>query len=97
MTEQTTMREVKYFRAIKQTHRFNKNQKVWIRCGYGNHMHVWFKWRGKGRYVSGVIDRFAKCVGEIKKIPVDEAFANRIEGDYRELNDYRRETKGEDW
>ena len=47
---------VQYFKAAKRTHRFNENQKVWIRHTFSNHMEVWFKWRGKGRYVSGLVD-----------------------------------------
>lgn len=74
------MKNVQYFRAVKATHRFNENQKVWIRVRYANHLYIWHKWRGSGRYVAGVIDRFAKAVGELKTIEVDDDFADRIEG-----------------
>ena len=74
------MREVQYFRAAKTTHRFNKNQKVWIRCRHQNHLQIWFKFRGKGRYVSGIAGRFEPYVGEIKTIEVDDEFADRVEG-----------------
>ena len=72
--------KVQYFKAIKRTNRFNYNQKVWIRHMFANHMWVWFKFRGKGRYVSGVLDKFAPCIGEIKEIEVEEQFGNRIKG-----------------
>lgn len=71
---------VQYFRAAKQTHRFRQNQKVWIRANFANHLWVWFKWRGSGRYVSGTLDKFDKCVGEIKTIEVEDDFAKRIYG-----------------
>jgi len=74
------MREVQYFKAAKQTHRFNENQKVWVRCNLANHLEIWFKFRGKGRYVTGTADKFALYVGEIKTIKVDDDFADRIEG-----------------
>ena len=73
-------KEVQYFKALKQTKRFNKNQKVWIRHNYANNLEIRFKWRGKGRYVNGDIDKFAPSVGEIKTIPVDIDFAKRILG-----------------
>ena len=49
---------VKMFKAKKQTNRFNKNQKVWITLEFGNHAYIRFKFRGKGRYVSGVIEKW---------------------------------------
>ena len=70
--------KVQYFKAQKQTRRFKKNQKVWIELHCANHLYIWFKWRGRGRYVSGVVDKFAKCVGEIKEIEVNDDFAKRI-------------------
>ena len=73
------MREVQYFKATKQTNRFNKNQKVWIKLNMANCLMVWFKYRGKGRYVSGMCDKLAPYVGEIKTIEVDDSFAERIE------------------
>ena len=69
--------EAEYFKAKKSTHRFRENQKVWIQHNFGNHMMIRFKWRGSGRYVTGTIDKFATCVGEIKTIEVDEDFYNR--------------------
>jgi len=71
---------VKMFRSTRTTKRFNINQKVWVRFDYPNHLVILFKFRGKGRYVKGTIDRFAKCVGEIREIEVDDAFAARITG-----------------
>ena len=79
---------VKYFKAQRQTHRFRKNQKVWIRLEFANDLWIRFRWRGSGRYVDGVIDKFAKEVGELKEIDVDEAFAKRIMHD--EEDHYRR-------
>ena len=73
------MRKVQYFKSTKQTNRFNKNQKVWIRSSLGNHFVVWFRYRGRGRFVSGICDKSALYVGEIHTIEVDEHFANRIE------------------
>ena len=70
--------KVKYFKAVKKTNRFNKNQRVWVRSEFANHMWIWFKWRGKGRYVAGTIDKFSLCIGEIKEIEVEDAFAKRI-------------------
>lgn len=77
------MATVRYFKAQKETHRFNKNQRVWIRAKFANHSLVWFKWRGKGRFVNGVIDNFAPYVGEIKTIEMDEDFAKRIHGEWK--------------
>ncbi len=78
----TARESVEYFRAIKNTHRFNANQKVWIRNNYANFMEIWFKWRGSGRYVTGFIDKYSPCVGEIKSIDVDHDFAMRIGGNH---------------
>jgi len=74
------MINIKYFRALKRTRRFNKNQKVWIRYEYANHLEIWFKFRGKGRYVGGTIDKFCKVVGELKEIEVSDGFAKRTIG-----------------
>lgn len=49
---------VMMFKAQRQTNRFRKNQKVWVRRRFGNHLEIRFKYRGKGRYVNGVISRF---------------------------------------
>ena len=69
---------IKYFKAAKNTRRFRFNQQVWIVHEYANHMDIVFRWRGKGRYVSGVIDKFSPCVGEIKTIEVVETFIHKI-------------------
>lgn len=74
------MAQVQYFKAAKQTNRFNANQKVWIRLRCANHLHIYHKWRGSGRYVTGIIDRFAPAVGELMTIDVKDDFAQRIEG-----------------
>ena len=72
--------KVYYFNAQKNTNRFNKNQKVWISHLFAHHMYIWFKWRGNGRYVNGIIDRYSKAVGEIKQVDVNETFAKRVWG-----------------
>lgn len=72
------MKKIQYFKATKTTNRFNKNQKVWIVRNHSNYLHVFFKWRGNGRYVTGDCDKYANCVGEIKEIEVSEDFYNRI-------------------
>ena len=72
--------QIEYFKSKFSTIRFNKNQKVWIRFNHPNHLDIFFKWRGNGRYVSGMCDKYAPYVGEIKKIEVDEPFAKRIKG-----------------
>lgn len=74
--------EIEYFKVLKQTKRFNKNQTVFVRFNMANHMHIYFKWRGKGRYVQGTIDKFATCVGKIKKMNVEDAFAKKVMGEY---------------
>lgn len=72
--------EVQYFKATKQTHRFNKNQRVWIRLHSGNSLYIWFKWRGSGRYATGIIGTNHPSVGEIKTIEVSDDFARNIKG-----------------
>ena len=81
------MREVQYFKAVKSTNRFRENQKVWIRQDFANHLWIRFKYRGKGRYVNGTIDRLAPAVGELKTIEVDDEFGDRIL--YGDLEQYR--------
>ena len=70
--------KIEYFKATKKTRRFNKNQKVWISLNCANHLYINFKWRGKGRYVRGIIDKHIPTVGEIKEIEVDKIFGERI-------------------
>jgi len=72
---------IKYFRALRDTHRFRKNQKVWIRTWHHNHYDIRFKFRGKGRYISGIIDNSSPAVGEIKEIEVEDGFAKRTQGE----------------
>ena len=82
------MAKVKLFKAQKQTKRFRKNQKVWVTADFGNHAYIRFKWRGSGRYVNGVIDKWNwtseggwnKVIGAdgFKDIEVDDEFAKRI-------------------
>lgn len=70
--------KIKYFKALKNTRRFRANQQVWISKEYANHMEIVFRWRGKGRYVTGIIDKHSPCVGEIKMIQVVETFIHKI-------------------
>ena len=67
--------KIEYFKAQKQTHRFRKNQNVWIQFNYANYLDIYFRWRGKGRYVRGTIDKFHTVVGKIKNIDVSDNFA----------------------
>lgn len=74
--------KVKYFKAKKRTHRFRENQKVWISYEYANHLEIYHRWRGNGRYVHGTIDKFANAVGELKEIEVSDLFAKRFPAKY---------------
>ena len=76
------MPHLKYFKSQKRTNRFNKNQKVFIRLSAPNHMWIRFKFRGKGRYVNGIIRKYdAPEIGEIKEIEVGKEFYKRILGE----------------
>lgn len=68
------MKTVEMFKAQVQTNRFRKNQKVWITKTHDNHCDIRFKYRGKGRYVNGIINRQHKAIGEIKEIEVTDKF-----------------------
>jgi len=70
--------EVQYFKAQEKNNRFNKCQKVWIKLNCANHLLIYHRWRGNGRYVEGTIDKFSPLVGEIKSIDVDANFEERI-------------------
>ena len=72
--------KVQYFKAQKRTHRFNKNQKVWVSYRMGNCLDIYYRFRGRHGYVYGTIDRWSKPVGELKTIDVHEDFARRILG-----------------
>jgi hypothetical protein len=74
---------VKMFKATRSTNRFNKNQAVWVSFDHANHLDIYFKFRGSGRYVRGVIDKSSPVVGEIKSIDVDGEFASRITGEHQ--------------
>ena len=78
--------KIKMFKAKKETHRFRKNQKIWIVDEMPNHCNIKFKFRGKNRYVKGVIDKwnyngsanYNKDIGEdgFKEIDISEKFYN---------------------
>lgn len=83
-TEQATQGQVSVglFRATKDSHRFTKNQKVFVYCDCGNYLLIYHRWRGKGRFVYGKIDVTSPLIGEIRKIEVDAAFAKRVQGSH---------------
>jgi hypothetical protein len=83
---------VEFFIATKESKRFKKGQKVWIRYNYGNHLDIWFRWRKKGRYIQGTIDKLSPCVGKIQSIEVNDFLANRVKGDDYTINHKRRKT-----
>tara|TARA_R110000782_G_C14613945_1_gene392461 strand:- start:49 stop:270 length:222 start_codon:yes stop_codon:yes gene_type:complete len=70
--------KVEYFKATEKNNRFNKNQIVWIGINCANHLFIYHKFRGSGRYVSGKIDKDSPLVGELKSMEVDNEFAERI-------------------
>ena len=76
----TDLVPVQMFKATRHTHRFRKNQKVWIKHMHANHLDIRHKWKGKGRMVNGTISKFADeaAIGEIKTIDVAHSFAKRI-------------------
>lgn len=49
------------FKAKEQTRRFRKNQKVFITALFTKHARIRYKWRGSGRWVSGVINKSSPC------------------------------------
>lgn len=73
------MPKVLMFKAAKDTRRFKRNQKVWISYLFSNHMTVYHKFRGSGRWVRGVVDRGNSVVGVIHEVEVDQRFAREIE------------------
>lgn len=79
------MATVEYFKAARRTNRFNANQKVWIRLNSQNHLWIRFKWRGRGRWVNGIVGKNNPSVGEIRQIEVDDDFALRIKHDVQEV------------
>ena len=52
------MKKIQYFKALKNTKRFRKNQKVWVCIRDANYLEVYSKWRGKGRYNYSTLDRW---------------------------------------
>lgn len=74
--------EIQYFKAQKATKRFNENQKIWVKNEHDNHLTIKFKWRGKGSWANGTIDKFAKSVGKIETIPVTDKFFCFVNGNY---------------
>lgn len=74
---------VQLFRAAQDTKRFRANQKVFICDGSrpGSHYRIKFKWRGKGRWVKGIIgvwrSSYSKLnpqIGKIQTIDVTPEF-----------------------
>jgi hypothetical protein len=79
------MVKVEMFKAKKQTKRFNKKQDVWVTFNCANHLYIRFKYRGKGRYVNGIIDKWNtsgtklnEVIEEIKSIDISEEFHKRL-------------------
>lgn len=72
------MKEIQYFKSMKNTHRFRKDQKVWISYNCSNHLDLRFKWRGCGRWVKGRLDKYSTCLGKIKTILVEDSFFDFI-------------------
>ena len=73
------MRKIQYFKAQKDTKRFRKNQKVWVCWRLNNHLEIYSKWRGSGRYTYSTIDRWDnKAVGELKEIEVTDEFYKKV-------------------
>ena len=76
----TMLKTISYFKALKETRRFRKNQKVWIVHEYGNFCIIKFRYRGSGRYVSGILNKENQTVANatFKEITVHEDFYNKI-------------------
>jgi len=75
------MTTVHLFKAQRQTRRFRRNQKVWVGSIEQDHLRIWFRWRGKGTYVRGIIGRFdRKEVGPLIEVDVTEEFAMQMRG-----------------
>lgn len=77
------MPTLEMFKSKNRTHRFRKNQKVWIQYRYGNHSDIVFKWRGSGRYVRGKISNYDTNSFDfrydLKEIDVTEKFYTFIQ------------------
>ena len=67
------------FKAQVDTKRFRKNQRVWVTEEYGNFCQVYFKYKGRGRYVHGLLNKEDKSIGccTFKEIEVTEEFYNK--------------------
>jgi hypothetical protein len=78
--QRSSLQTVQMFKALCQTRRFRANQNVWVREVAQNHLRIWFRWRGSGTYVQGVIERTHKAVGPLVDVEVTEEFAQQIRG-----------------
>ena len=73
------MKKIQYFKALKNTKRFRKNQKVWVCIRQANYLEVYSKWRGKGRYTYSTVDKwYSGVVGELKEIEVSNEFHKKV-------------------
>lgn len=78
---------IEIFKAAKKTKRFNKNQTVFVVRNYANHLVIVHKYRGKGRYVCGYMDKWnnsgtglSSCITtDIKQICVSPVFVQFLE------------------
>jgi len=72
------MKKVEYFKAARRSNRFRENQKVWVALNAANHLYIWYRFRGKGRYVKGLIDKESSAISVIFEIDVSDDFAERV-------------------
>ncbi len=81
------MATVEMFKSKISSKKFRENQKVWISHNAGNFLMIYFKWRGKGRYVRQSMSKWNnnhsdwhKAIGEegLKQIEVSEEFKKKI-------------------
>lgn len=80
------MKKIQYFKSLKDTKRFRKNQKVWICIRQANHLEIYSKWRGKGRYTYSTLDRWdSSIVGELKEIEVTDKFYKKVMNKFKFL------------
>ena len=79
--------KIQMFKAQYDTKKFRKNQKVWVKMDMGNYIWIRFRWRGKGRYITMSMCKWASnwngwhpVIGDngLKEIEVPDEFGKRI-------------------